>query len=300
MEIRQLEYFVTICEELHFTRAAERLGVTQPTLSHQVKALEDELGLPLFNRIGKKISLTEAGSILKQQAGVLFQALQSAKEQMDELHLIERGTLTIGSLPGELNQLVASLLVDFNRLYPKIQIKIVAAGDILERVLHNELDLAVTIHPDEDERILKIPLYEEEFYMLVPMGHEFANAESIDFQSLQQLPLILFPPDHKCRQLVDATCSTLGLHFKPLIETNTIDSIFSLVQAGAGVTILSRTLIQLNGNRTLKAVKITNPSLIRKISIVHHQGKYLSSSAKAFIELLKNHIAQRDISDSVI
>lgn len=66
MEIRQLEYFVTICEELHFTRAAERLGVTQPTLSHQVKALEDELGLPLFNRIGKKISLTNAGFILKQ------------------------------------------------------------------------------------------------------------------------------------------------------------------------------------------------------------------------------------------
>ncbi|MBW7460997.1 LysR family transcriptional regulator, partial [Paenibacillus sepulcri] len=88
MEIRQLEYFAAICQEKHFTRAAEKLNVTQPTLSHQIKALEDELGVPLFDRIGKKIAITEAGQLLLKHCGQVFNSLSSAREEISELQKI--------------------------------------------------------------------------------------------------------------------------------------------------------------------------------------------------------------------
>ncbi len=102
MELRQLEYFMAICDELHFTRASEKLGITQPTLSHQIKALEDEVGVPLFDRIGKRIAITEAGSVLQHQCTQIFSHLKSALEEIQELKKIERGKIYIGALPGRL------------------------------------------------------------------------------------------------------------------------------------------------------------------------------------------------------
>ncbi|NUU62159.1 LysR family transcriptional regulator [Paenibacillus sp. JW14] len=157
MELRQLEYFKAICDELHFTRAADKLGVTQPTLIHQIKALEDELGIPLFDRIGKKIAITAVGSILYTHACTIFNVMHSAKEQLEELQDGEQGTITIGSLPGELNHLVSLLLVEFNRQFPKIKIRIVAAENVVDPILQNEMDIAVTILPVEDDRLEQIP-----------------------------------------------------------------------------------------------------------------------------------------------
>src|SRR4051794_13064194 len=100
MEIRQLEYFITLCEELHFTRAAQKLYIAQPTLSHQIKVLEQEMGVLLFDRIGKRISLTEAGEVLYKQCHHIFQAIENTKDQLQDLVSMQKGMLKIGALPG--------------------------------------------------------------------------------------------------------------------------------------------------------------------------------------------------------
>lgn len=297
VELRQLEYFHAICVELHFTRAADKLGITQPTLSHQIKALEDEIGTPLFDRIGKKIALTEAGSVLKSHTAIIFDTLRSAKNQIDELHEGERGTLTIGSLPGELNHLVASLLVKYNKQFPKIRIKIEATENVAEKVLNNELDIAITILPLNDDRLETIPLYDEQFFLAVPVDHPLAQEKSIEFMEVQNLPVILFPPDHKCRQLIEATCKTSGFQLNPIIETNTIDSIFNLVKSGAGVSILSKSLIHLNNDGTIHAIPIVDPVLSRQIVIIYNQGKFLSRSVRAYISLLQQFVEDKKIRD---
>ncbi|OZB90121.1 LysR family transcriptional regulator [Paenibacillus sp. XY044] len=295
MEIRQLEYFRAICEELHFTRAADKLNVTQPTLSHQIKSLEDEIGTPLFDRIGKKIALTEAGRILKSHTAVIFNALQSAKDQMNELLSGERGTLAIGSPPGELNHLVSSLLVDFNRKYPNITIKIVESGNVTEKVLNNELDAAVTILPVDDDRLEKIPLYFEQFYLTVSSNQELAQRKEIDFAEVDRLPLILLPESHKCRQLVDATCRMTGKQMTPFVETNSIGTIFNLVKSGAGVSILSKSLIDLNRDGAVSAIPIVNPTLYRQIVIIYNKDKFLSHASRAFISLLQQFVENNEL-----
>lgn len=290
MELRQLHYFIVTCEELHFTRASEKLGITQPSLSHQIKALEDDLGVPLFDRIGKKIAITEAGMILYKQSKLAIGNLTSAKEQIQELQQIERGTLSIGALPGELNQLVSSLLLDFHRVYPKVRIKIFGVEDIVNRVLQNELDLAITILPVEDERISAIPLYREKFYFVATPEHPYADRPAINFEEILNVPIVMFPETHRCRQLVDMTCSRAGFSLQPLIETTTIESLFGLVRSGAGGTVLSKTLFEMYNYDDLLPIPIQNPTLCREVGIVYHRDKYMGKAARGFIDLITAHV----------
>ncbi|MCY9659297.1 LysR family transcriptional regulator [Paenibacillus chondroitinus] len=300
MEFRQLEYFAAICEELHFTRAAEKLGMSQPTLSHQIKMLEDELGVPLFDRIGKKIAITEAGHILLNECKVIFSSIKNVKVQIIELQKVTRGTLSIGALPGELTQLVSSLLIDFHQIYPEVQIKIINFDDVVERVIQNQIDLAITILPVEDDRVVKYPLYKEDIYLTVSKDHALAERESINFDEISKHPFIMFPQTHKCRQIIDLTSSTSGFHIEPIIETTAIETIIGLVKADAGVTALSRTYLNLYNDTQLKAIKIENPTLSREIAIIHHKDKYLSQAARLFMDLLSNHIVELKLAEEMI
>lgn len=106
MEIRQLKYFKVLCDELHFTKAAEKLNISQPTLSHQIKVLEMELGFPLFDRIGKKIAITDAGKILLEQCIHIFRAIDNTSNQIIDLKHLKAGKLVIGTLPGELTNFI--------------------------------------------------------------------------------------------------------------------------------------------------------------------------------------------------
>ncbi|WP_217593658.1 LysR family transcriptional regulator [Cohnella sp. GbtcB17] len=290
MELRQLDYFIATCEELHFTRAAEKIGITQPSLSHQIKALEDEIGVPLFDRIGKKIALTEAGMILYAQSKLAFGNLASAKEQIQELQRIERGKLSIGALPGELNQLVSTLLIDYHRDYPKVQIKILGVEDVATGLLQNELDLAVTILPIEDERIETIPLYNERFFFVATAGHPYAGRSAIDFEEILRVPVVTFPETHRCRQLVDTTCARAGLRLQPLIETTTIDSLFGLVRSGAGGSVLSKTLLEMYNYDDLVCIPIQNPSLTREVGMAYLRDKYMGKASQGFIELMQTQV----------
>jgi DNA-binding transcriptional LysR family regulator len=157
-------------------------------------------------------------------------------------------------------------------------------------VLRNRLDIAVTIMPAEDERITRIPLYSEQFYLVVPVNHELANKDHIDFNEVRGLPLIIFPQNHQCRKLIDSACHAVGIAISPVIETNTVESILQLVKNGTGFSILSKTLLSIHHDSHVKKIKIENPSLCRQIGVIYHKDKYLGHAARKFIELLKEHV----------
>ncbi|WP_053371877.1 LysR family transcriptional regulator [Paenibacillus sp. FJAT-27812] len=291
MELRQLECFIAICEELHFTRASEKLGITQPTLSYQIKLLEDDLGMPLFNRIGKKITMTEAGSLLRNHCSTIFGSLAGAREEIFELQHIERGTLSIGVLIGEINELVSGLLIDFHRMYPKVQIKLYGVEDVVEPLVDNDLDFAVTILPLEDERFSKVSLYEEQFYFVMNEDHPLSKNKSIALDEVKKASVIMFPPTHRCRKMIDLACSLQSFDLNPKIETSTIESLLMLVRSGAGISILSKTLLELYPHPELKVVPLTNPVLKREVGVIYLKDRYMGKAAKEFIELLIKHIA---------
>ncbi|MCM3628363.1 LysR family transcriptional regulator [Paenibacillus glycanilyticus] len=286
MEIRQLEYFQAICDELHFTRAADKLGISQPTLSYQIKQLEDELEVRLFNRIGKRIALTEAGAILLGHSRSIFRSIAGAREEISELHLMERGTLTIGTLIGEINDMVSGLLVNFHKEFPAINIRLLALEDITNSLLQDELDFALTIFPFDDDRFTKISLYKEEFYFVVHADSPLSHKASITYEEMMQEPIIMFPQTYRCRQLVDTMCTMHGDTLGPVIETSSIGSILTLVQAGSGVSILSKTLLEMNPRPHISMIPIKHPALHREVGIVYLKDRFMGKAATAFINQL--------------
>lgn len=281
---------MALCEEMQFTKTAEKLRIGQPTLSYQMKALEAELGVRLFDRLGKKIAITEAGKILHEHCKKVFANLESAKEQIEELQNVKRGKLVIGALSGDLNHIASTVLLEFHFKYPDVQIQIFSLDDVVEKVIQNEFNLALTLMPGKDERLTNISLYEEEFFLAVRRDHVWSDRNAIDFKEIQHIPLILNPKGHCFRKSLDAACSAAGIHIQPIIESTDSKSILNLVKKGIGATIISSTLFTLENEGVLKAIKIKNPAIIREVTIVHHKQKYIGTAAKGFIELLIAHV----------
>lgn len=288
--MRQLEYFMALCEELHFTRTAEKLRIGQPTLSYQMKALEDELGVRLFDRLNKKIAITEAGEILLEHCKKVFENLKFATEQIEELQNVKRGKLVIGALSGDLSLIASKVLLEFHAEYPHVQIQFFSIDDPVEKVKQNEIDLALTFMPRPDESFIQIPLYEDEFYLVVRTDHAWSVRDEIEFREIQNIPLILNPIGHCFRKLFADACLSAGIVIQPIIESTDSKGILELVEEGIGATIISSTLFFLENTGSLKAVKITNPAFIKEVSIVHHKQKYIGTAAKGFIEILMNFI----------
>lgn len=287
MEFRQLECFRAVCEHLHFTRAAEQLGITQPTLSYQIKLLEDEIGVPLFNRIGKKITMTASGDILFKYCSQIFGALSGFRDEINELRQMERGELSIAVLIGEINEFVSGLLGEFSRNHPHLKISIIGSEDVVEPILSEDADIGVTILLKDDDRFGKIPLYEEDFYFVMRDDHVLSGNTSVEFEQIRKENMIMFPATYRCRQMLDAVSIGLGFRLQPKIETTTINSLLKLIQSGAGVTILSKTLLHLYNRQGLVSIPVVNPTLTREVGIVHLKDKYLETAARELIDLIK-------------
>ncbi|MBW7460242.1 LysR family transcriptional regulator substrate-binding protein, partial [Paenibacillus sepulcri] len=213
---------------------------------------------------------------------------------------IKRGSLAVGALPGELSQLVSSLLLDYHRSHPHILVKVVSSDDVAERILRSELDLAITILPVEDERITEIPLYDEELCLVVSSGHPLAARDEADMDEIRDLPFILFPQNYRCREQMDLACRAEGIHITPVIETDSAMSIINLVEEQAGISILSRTLLNLAHNDKIKILKLNAPALHRKIGVIHHRDRYTGFAAREFIELLHRGAEVSSLPDRTI
>ena len=155
-----------VSKELHFTRAAANLGISQPTLSHQIKMLEQEIGYALFNRIGKKIELTKVGEIVQQEALNIQSSLQSISSQIAAFTKVEIGELKIAVLPGEITDLVSTLCVKFNQLYPNIKVFIQTTDQVENSVLENQADFGICFTFNCNDMLQMTKLYDEEFYLI--------------------------------------------------------------------------------------------------------------------------------------
>lgn len=286
MELRQLEYFMMICKELHFTRAAEKLHISQPSLSQQIKKLEFELGIPLFDRIGKSIALTEAGKIMKAHAEKVFYELEQAEAALRDLNGLQRGKLRIGSLLTCVNYLLPPAILKFKRLYPDIELSILGmkTNDIHKGLLENKLDLGIGFLPIEIEELEYIPLYTEELSLAVPSYHPFANFEEIELKMISDVPTILLPENYFLRQLIDTYCDNVGVKLNPVLEMSTMESLVEMVAEGLGITILPTPYLDFLDHTRIKTVKLNNPTPKRKVGFIYRKDKFMCTATKTFMD----------------
>lgn len=288
MEHRLLEYFLAVCEELHFTNAARKLGISQPTLSHQIRLLEEEVGIPLFHRVGKKNHLTEAGHILRTHSLSIFHELNQAKTEISELKGLKRGHLRIGCSG---IHLLTSTIISFHQQYPGIQLSVkeLATEETTEGLLSNDLDLGVVFMPIQDEQLESTPLCHEQLVLVISSKHELTSRDSIRLDMLQHLPVILLPRKFLVRQIVDSACADIGITLTPLLELSTLESLWQMTAQQLGMTILPKSYALSITDPRIHYLHIVDPTPHQTVGVVHRKNTNTGSN-RAFIHHLQQHL----------
>ncbi|MER5649257.1 LysR family transcriptional regulator [Streptosporangium sp. NPDC002524] len=243
MELRQLEYFVAVAEECHFTRAANRLRVAQSGLSASIRSLERELGASLFLRSTRQVELTPAGRALLVEARRALSATDAARDAVAAVRGLLRGSLAIGSLQCLHAVHLAAVLARFLAAYPGLEIRLRqgGSGELIEQVRAGRLDLAFVSRPARcPDDVVVGPLADEPLVLACAPGHPFAGREKVGLPELGAERFVDFQPDWGTRDLVDDVFAAAGVERRVSLEVNDVHSLLDLVTFGLGVALVPR------------------------------------------------------------
>lgn len=287
MELRQLKYFLTAKKLLNFTAAAEQLYITQSTLSQQIKQLETELGIPLFNRIGKRITLTEAAEVFAIYAEKSIKRANEGFLAMQDLLNLKRGTLRIGVSYG-LRSTLISVLKSFSQKYPgiKIEINFGMTTMILEKLMNSELDFVLCFQDDRAEEHFQYqPLFTSEMTVVTAIDSEVSEQSSFKLKEISKMPLILPQIGYSTSSFIREKFRQTGLKLNLAMEINDIPTLLEMVKTGKWHTILTKsTAKEENG---LRSIPIKEKALTRTAVIVSQRDIYFTTLMQAFVKEFK-------------
>jgi len=286
MELRQLRYFLKAGELLNFTEAARAVNISQSTLSQQIKQLEEELGTLLFDRIGKRVVLTEAGQHFTTYARQTVASANSGLQILRDLADVKKGELLIG-VTYALRTLLTPALIAFSATYPDIYINVLFATseELMEKLHQGVLDFLLTFQEAEWKApLVGEPLFESRMALVVADSSPLSQNDRITLAELSNLPLALPVKGFSTRQFIDHAFAQGGLHPDVRIEINDVPTLFDLVRTGHWHTILSMATVA--GQAGLKAIPLEGESMNRQASVVWLESSYRKKAAIRFCELL--------------
>lgn len=289
---RQLRVFTEVARQLSFSRAAESLHLTPPAVTMQVKELENYVGLPLFERQGRQISLTMAGEYFLVYAKRLLSTLKDAENVMARFKRVETGVLTIGMI-STAGYFMPALLAQFQREHPGVDVRLDVAKDLdtlVKRMQANEVDLAVTGRPPKDYALRSEPFAGHPMVFVCPPGHPLLGVGHPPLQALVHYPLIAREPGSEVRYVLDKYLREQRLSPIIAMEVASSEAIKSSVIAGMGIALLSLHAVATELRHCLlHQVEFEGTPIMRTWNIVHEASKVLSPAAEAFRYYLIEH-----------
>lgn len=287
MDLAHVRAFLAAADALHFTRAAATLGIAQPTLSLQIRQLEADVGVPLFDRVGRGVRLTAAGEELRVRARTALGLLESARDAMADLAGARAGTLRVGATHILATWLLPDVIARFHKAYSgvKLVIEKLTSRQVEQRLLAGNLELGVTFSPPRAPEALAQSLFTERVVVALPAGHPLARRRSLDLARLATVPLLLTTPDFATRRLLEEAAERRGVRLQVAMELNDIDLLLALVRAGAGATVLAKRA--LGKSPRVALVPLANPALAHTATLVWHRDRYRTAAARAFAALLE-------------
>ncbi|WP_145949897.1 LysR family transcriptional regulator [Paenibacillus sp. Y412MC10] len=292
MELRQLEYFIQVCKSGSLTKAKEELGVTQPTLSQQIRVLEDEYNIQLFDRVSRGVEVTEAGKILLNKGNAIMNLLEEARNEIVGRINKSRETISIGCCPAELEYL-APYFMRFHQKYPNILLKIIDAEDVENKVLEQRVDIGITAYPVSDTSLISTHLYRQEMALLIHSEHPLAIKSSIPFRSLKQMNSIMFREQNK--SLLDMYCFSSGFALKSSIETSSTSVLIHWVRHGLGAAIIPISLLESLRDDSLRIVKLEGHIPRWDISLVYLNSVTMRPMARLFIQEMDSYVREVEV-----
>lgn len=287
MEIRHLEYFMEVARYCSFTKAAQTLYISQPAISKAIKSIEDELGIVLFDRSGKRVVLTDAGKILNQQAQNIVKSFRSLSSEIDDLMNLEKGIIRIGLPPMIGANFFPKVIVQFHERYPNITIKLVELGakKVETEVANGNLDMGVAVLPIDEEIFHTFQIVKDSLRLIVHPTHPFAARETVALSELATEDFVYFHEDFTLHDRILEECLKLGFEPNILSKSSQWDFIVEMVAFNLGVALMPETIC-----RELTCVKVlplVQPQIPWHLGIIWRKDGYLSFAAREWIRMLE-------------
>jgi DNA-binding transcriptional LysR family regulator len=299
MDTRQLAAFCEVVDRKSFSQAADRLGVTQPAVSLQIRSLEKRLGTKLLDRSGRRVEPTEAGHRLYRAAQRMLSLEDQLLEEVAEANGVAelRGELSLGASTGPGGTVVPLLLCEFQREHPQLSVELSVSDTnrIIEQVAERELELGVVGAAPRHRGVAFEPFFRDEVILVVPPKHAFAGRQ-VSLEDLRREPLIMMQEGAGVRQVIEDELRGAGLRLRDLdvrLELGLQESVKSAVAAGFGVTFISRYGVEAElAAGTLAAAGVKGVEAAREISLVRPAGRSPTRAADAFVGFAQARLAR--------
>jgi DNA-binding transcriptional LysR family regulator len=288
VQLNQLAVAVAVAEEENFTRAAARLHLAQPSLSRQIRLLERELGVQLFNRgPGQSlVTLTADGEALLPFIRRVLADVAATGAEARALTGMARGRLSIGATPSLITRVLAPALVDFQASHPGIDLLVVEAGShqLVPQLASGEVDLALVVQPVTDPLVATTPLFHDPLVLAVAPEHPLAARRRVRVADLDGLSLVMFREGYDLRSVTLDACRDAGVSPHLVSQGGEMDGVLAFVAAGLGAAVVPAIAMPSDGS--LIAIPFTRPGLSRTVALAHRNDRPLPRPARALADQL--------------
>lgn len=287
MDFDQLETFLEVARLSSFSRAAERRFRTQPAISSQIRALEEEVGAKLLDRSGGKVAITSAGKVFQKYAEDTLEQRRVVLIALAEMQRVPRGEIVVSANEGTCLHILPEVFADFKRLYPSVAVSVkrLEHNKILEAIIDNSCDFGVVSLPVSDKRLTVVPIHRDELVVIVPPDHPLAGKNKVTVAEVVEYPLLL-PKIGRTRDALEQLFHER--HLKPTIsmELDSSELLKRFVAVAVGVGFIPRSnVVEDLQAKALGALTLADASIQRDLALVFRKDKALSRAALAFIEI---------------
>ncbi|MFC8688804.1 LysR family transcriptional regulator [Brevibacillus porteri] len=286
MDIKHLHYFVTVCDQLSYSKAAQKLHISQPSLSNAIKNLEQEVGSPLLERNTRKMELTDAGKILYQKSLLLLSQMNMLKKEMEEVKLTGSGDLIIGIIES-VKHWIPKVIRGYQGRFPSINIKLieVLSGKAVKESLRKyHTHLLITNQFIDEEDVESFPLYDERLMLVLHKDHPLAEKESVRLKDLVSEPFIISTEGFQTREDILTAFSFEQVNPQIKFEIERFETALTLVRENLGVTIIPENYLSGSTDASLVRKTIDSPALERTVYLAYLKNRYLAPAVQAFLE----------------
>ncbi|BAH44955.1 MULTISPECIES: LysR family transcriptional regulator [Brevibacillus] len=295
MDIKHLHYFVTVCDQLSYSKAAQKLHISQPSLSNAIKNLEQEVGSPLLERNTRKMELTDAGKILYQKSLLLLSQMNMLKKEMEEVKLTGSGDLIIGIIES-VKHWIPKVIRGYQGRFPSINIKLieVLSGKAVKESLRKyHTHLLITNQFIDEDDIESFPLYDERLMLVLHKDHALAEKESVRLKDLANEPFIISTEGFQTREDILTAFSFEQVNPQIKFEIERFETALTLVRENLGVTIIPENYLSGSTDASLVRKTIDSPALERTVYLAYLKNRYLAPAMQAFLEEVRGKFPSR-------
>ncbi|CAH1191983.1 HTH-type transcriptional regulator GltC [Paenibacillus allorhizoplanae] len=292
MELLQLQYFITVARLEHMTEAAQSLHVTQSSLSKTIQRLEEDLGVPLFDRIGRNLRLNEFGSRFLQRAERALFELEQGKQELSDLSSPEHGALELAVTAAST---LPNILRAFRKKRPHLQfhVQMLSTQEMVTLLHRGEVDFCLSSPPVQGDDIECQIVCKDPILLAVPLGHRLAGRTSVSLSELRNESFVGVKKGYGTRDLVDSICNSVGFEPKYVYEGNEPARLSALVEAEIGIAFLPSSAR--NSREQIAYLHIEDHELVREIALLWHKSRYISRAAQEFREVVVAYFLEMSV-----